>query len=329
VPLRELLTPRQVADAIGVRESALTRWCDRGVLRTVRTAGGHRRIPISGVLEFVKSTGQPLIKPELLGLPRTAGRSERSLGQSSTQLQNALLNSDEELARRILFDLYLAGHRFSAICDEVVQPVFQQIGELWDCGKVQIYQERSACETSERVLNELRVAVSSNDPDLPMALGGTISGDHYRLPTCMVEITLRECGWRALSLGTSLPIPTLCAAIEQQRPQLFWVSVSHIPNVEQFVDEFPQLSSTASRCGTALVTGGRGLTDEIRGRIRYSSYCDRLKDLETFAETILAAAGFARKRAAESGVSRITGTRHVSQLGSDDASTRTSQPSND
>ncbi|OYW17913.1 MAG: hypothetical protein B7Z55_11620, partial [Planctomycetales bacterium 12-60-4] len=67
---RELLTPKQVAVAIGVSESSLKRWCDRGILPTVRTAGGHRRIPTSGVLKFLQQSGHPLVQPEVLGLPR-------------------------------------------------------------------------------------------------------------------------------------------------------------------------------------------------------------------------------------------------------------------
>ncbi len=57
------LNTHQVAKAIGVSESSLKRWCDKGMLATQRTAGGHRRLTIEAVLEFVRGTGQEMASP--------------------------------------------------------------------------------------------------------------------------------------------------------------------------------------------------------------------------------------------------------------------------
>ena len=40
-----LLTRRQVAALFGVSASTVTRWAQRGLLKTVRTPGGHYRFP--------------------------------------------------------------------------------------------------------------------------------------------------------------------------------------------------------------------------------------------------------------------------------------------
>ncbi|REJ65407.1 MAG: helix-turn-helix domain-containing protein [Planctomycetota bacterium] len=50
--MNDLLTPKQVARAISISESSIKRWCDRGAIATQYTPGGHRRIPLSGLLEF-------------------------------------------------------------------------------------------------------------------------------------------------------------------------------------------------------------------------------------------------------------------------------------
>ena len=69
--IKAFLTPKDLADALGVSESSLKRWCDRGLIPMVRTAGGHRKLPISGVLSFLRETQHELVSPELLGLPAT------------------------------------------------------------------------------------------------------------------------------------------------------------------------------------------------------------------------------------------------------------------
>ena len=43
-------------------------------------------------------------------------------------------------------------------------------------------------------------------------MGGTLDGDPYTLAACMSELVLRDCGWRASSLGNMLPFETLRSA---------------------------------------------------------------------------------------------------------------------
>lgn len=281
VTTRELLSPRQVALAIGVSESSLKRWCDQGALPTVRTLGGHRRVPLAAVLQFVKESGRTLANPELLGLPGMTGHSEWTLARAADHLVTALVDAQEEVCRRILFDLFLAGHSLSAIGDEIIRPAFAQIGELWDCGQAAVYQERRACEITERILHELRGKLQDIVSDAPLALGGTLSGDNYRLPTLLVELTLRERGWRAESLGTGLPWSTLNAAIEDRRPQLFWLSVSTLSDEPTFRSEYSQLEKTAERCGTVLVLGGNSTPDFISAADRSANPYRTLLPLTT------------------------------------------------
>ena len=149
--MKRLVSPKQVAQAIGVSESSLKRWCDRGLIPTVRTPGGHRRLPISGVLAYLRNAKQALARPDLLGLPPSIGRSRLDMRSSSDAFEAALLHGDEEKARAVLFDLYLAGQPLSKICDNVVARAFHGIGDAWACGKVRVYQERRSCEICSRV----------------------------------------------------------------------------------------------------------------------------------------------------------------------------------
>ena len=77
---KSLLTPKDLADAIGASESALRRWVDGGRIRMLRTAGGHRRIPLQEAIRFVRQTGATIVRPELLGLNQLAVEIEASAG---------------------------------------------------------------------------------------------------------------------------------------------------------------------------------------------------------------------------------------------------------
>ena len=281
----DLVSPRQAARAIGVSESSLKRWCDRGLLKTVRTAGGHRKISIPEVLYFVRENDYQFVSPEVLGLPPVSKEINSSLAQSLPRLIDALLAGDELVARQIIFDLYLAKFSPSVILDEVIAKAFREIGDRWACQEVDIYQERRGCEIALRILFDF-----SRVQRLPerkwLALGGSIDGDFYALPTAMAELVLRDVGFFATSLGTSIPFASLVKAVESTRPQLFWLCASHIRDRPRFIDEFAALSQCCTSMGTALVVGGRALSDDLRKRMSYSAYCDTMQHLEAFARTL-------------------------------------------
>ena len=284
--MKQLMSPKQVAQAIGVSESSLKRWCDRDLLKSVRTAGGHRRLELDSVVQFLRESGHEVVRPELLGLPSAVGHGNTVVDRARDQLRDALVAGDEEQSRRIIFDLYLSGQTATEICDRAVAGAFHEIGHGWECGKVLVYRERRACEVALKVLHELRRAMPSPSAHSPIAIGGTIEGDPYCLPTAMVELALHESGWRAVSLGTMLPVATLVEALRENQPRMLWISVSTIKSIPEFLDEYGRLQEIAAAQGTAIAVGGRALTDHVRQQMAYSAYCDTLRHLVTFANSI-------------------------------------------
>lgn len=286
IQMKAFYSPKQVAKAIGSSEASLKRWCDKGLIGTTRTPGGHRRIPVADILAFIRSTGHAVVQPEVLGLPSAVGKGRVVLAQERAQMIEALEVGDDERCRRILFDLYLAGTLITEICDAVVADAFHAIGDHWEHGDVEVYQERRAVETVSRCLHELRGALPGIDADAPLALGGTVERDPYTLPTTMVELVLRERGWNAQSCGAGLPFETLSAALRKERPALCWVSISWLADVEGFLSRYEAFYAEAERLGIPVMVGGRVLTDDIRVRMRYSTFCDRLTHAASFADSL-------------------------------------------
>jgi excisionase family DNA binding protein len=53
----EFLSRRDVARLFGVSVSTVTRWAQRGLLRTVRTPGGHYRFPAADARRAAEKSG--------------------------------------------------------------------------------------------------------------------------------------------------------------------------------------------------------------------------------------------------------------------------------
>lgn len=258
--MKQLLSPKQVASAIGVSESSLKRWCDQGLIGTEKTPGGHRRISVGEVMRFLRTQERPLVRPEVLGLPPGSGRSTRCVESAKAALIEALEAGDDDLCRRLVIDSFLADTSMLDLCERLLRPAMHELGDGWACGRVNIYQERRACEVLSKVLYELHrflPPIASNDP---VAIGGTPPGDEYRLATAMVELVLREKGWNATSLGTSLPFRTLIAAANHHTPDLFWLSITTACDRETFEPGFADFLERTPE-SMRVVIGGQQVAD--------------------------------------------------------------------
>ncbi|HEY3706936.1 MAG TPA: helix-turn-helix transcriptional regulator [Terracidiphilus sp.] len=67
-----LLTPRQAAEKLGISYPALKHWILAGRIRTVKTPGGHHRVPVEALDEFMPPTAA---HP---GTARISGRNQLS-----------------------------------------------------------------------------------------------------------------------------------------------------------------------------------------------------------------------------------------------------------
>ena len=280
------ITTRQAARALGVSEASLKRWCDQGLLPTARTPGGHRRLPLNGIVEFVRERHLELVQPGVLGLPEINHRSAGDSPGLRQVMQAALENADEPEFRRLLLGSYLAGASAVELLDDLIAPAFRAIGDRWAHGEVAIYAERRAVELCARELHQLRMFLPALPPEAPPAIGGTLTGDPYLLPTTMVEIALREAGWRAQSYGCGLPAATLVDALQHVRPRVLWLSVSAFDSQQQCLTDYATVYAAAQELGVAVLVGGRMLTAELREQIQYSAYGDNLRHAVAFVRAL-------------------------------------------
>jgi len=238
----------------------------------------------------VRAARITLARPEVLGFPAAAGQLGISISEAVLPMKEALVSGDEQGCRRIFFNQYLKGHTAAEVCDAVMAEAFHAIGDGWQCNEVEVYQERLACQICLGLLHEVRALLPPATQSLS-AVGGTLQGDLYQLPTTMVEIVLREAGWQATSFGSSLPAETLCASIRDRQPTLFWLSASYIDDVPEFLRRYAMIYETAAACRAAVAVGGRALVQEVRLQMKYSAFCDTLGHLTAFIATLRPAAG--------------------------------------
>ncbi len=264
-----LLSPKDLSVAIGVSESSLKRWTDRGLLQVSRTAGGHRRIDRNEAIRFVRARRMPVVRPEVLGLPGSVAATPEidleTLENPNEAFLELMRRGHDLGARNHLLQRFLDGETIAALADGPIRECFDRIGELWHDGPEGILIEHRATEICVSLVLELTKMVRNDDTG-PRAIGGAISGDEYKLPPLLTTAVLQEHGFRAVNLGPNTPIEVFELACftddAEQRPDLIWMSVNDFPEADSGLNA--RFVDFASRCADEnliLVIGGRAVNE--------------------------------------------------------------------
>ena len=279
-------SPKQIADAMQVSESSVKRWCDSGAIAIIKTLGGHRRITLDSLQQFLRDTQRQLLRPEVLSLPSLApARSMKVRGSNhpvSESFREALARGDESVCRQLLHQLIDEGATRSEAAEQLITDAMHGVGDAWQSHELDVYQERRGCDIAMRLIYELRSSLPEPDPNAPVAIGGAAEGDPYQLPTALVELSLREVNWNAVNLGCNLPLDSFLQAAHDYGPQLVWMSISSVQEPDLFVAAQNRLAESLGE-DVPLLIGGRALCDRLRPRLRYTAHCDSLRHLVDLA----------------------------------------------
>jgi len=258
------ISPKDLAQSLGVSESSVKRWVDDGELRARRTAGGHRRIAVADAVRFVRASGTAMVRPDLIfggGAPSPLARTyDPAASREIGQLLFTLLDHDDAAkARTFLLELYLSGWPVAALCDGPIRYALDEIGALWHHGSAGIVIEHRATDTCVRALSELRALFAPPAADAPVAIGAAPSGDPYILPSMMVAAVLADLGYRDHNLGANTPFAALENAANHYRPRIVWLSQSVARNNARLSEAETRLAARLARRNAALIMGGRGV----------------------------------------------------------------------
>ena len=239
-------------------------------------------------MSFARSKGHSLENPQLIDLPQVAPPApETNFEDLYYKLVNGLSQGHEDTVRSILFSKWMSGEPLANIFDTLLAPAFSSIGHQWESNELEIYEERRAVLMVERSFADMRRLVGPSKPSAPVAIGCTIEGDPYSLPTAMCELTLRELGWNAQNLGAWQPLKSMVQAIRNIQPRLFWLSISKVDAPDSFPDTICQLYKEAEQNNCALIVGGRGVADpDLRKQLEFSGYCDSMSQFTKLAKQI-------------------------------------------
>lgn len=257
--MRQILSPKDLAEAIGASESSIKRWVDDGRIAATLTEGGHRRITINEAIRFIRKSRAPLVQADVLGFP-DIGLVADEIGDhadASDHLFKYLQAGEAQRAQALLSCLYLRGHSLAEICDGPLKEALTRIGELWRHNEAGIYIEHRATDICIQAINLIR-QIFRPSRKAPIAIGAAPPGDPYIIPSLAVAGVLASQGFQTINLGPNAPFEAVMSAVRRHRPMLVWLSISTVRNTGSLVSGMKKFAEAMKRKATNLIVGGRG-----------------------------------------------------------------------
>jgi len=281
--MQRVLSTSDFAAALGISESSVRRLADSGELEMHRTRGGHRRIPVSEAIRYVRKTRANVVRPEVLGLIG----SDQNVGEplSEQLLIEALLEGNARQSIGVLQSMYALGTSIAEICDGPIRNAMAAIGDRWPNDKRSIFIEHRATQLCVRALCQIRMAIPDPDEKAMTAVGAAPQNDPYLLPSMMASLVLHDCGYDETNLGPNTPIDVLTDSVEEERPNLVWLAVTNPIRSRQQTREFDQLARVVQGYGGTLLIGGKSAETY---ETDFGQRCETMADLKRMAISLAA-----------------------------------------
>ncbi len=277
--MHRVLSPAEFAEALGISESSARRLADSGVLRIERTQGGHRKIPVSEAIRYVREIQAVVVRPDLLGLSTIELTPDSSAADSwSGRLLAALSNGHYANVIGLMQAMYLDNISVAEMCDGPIRNAMDAIGSIWPHDKRSIFIEHRATVLCVRALCQIRLSLPEIAADAPAAMGAAPQHDPYLLPSLMASLVLHECGFEEVNLGPDTPVDVLSDSVGDEQPAVVWLAISNPIRSKTHHREIEQLANVVDAYDGLFLVGGRNSTTYTGPK---AQHCQSMSEIKT------------------------------------------------
>lgn len=276
-------TPPELARLIGVNESTVKRWVDRGLLPAEKTAGGHRRVSRKDLELFVKSYSRIADKSYVL-------KRIQDTGEEITyeDYYYKLLSRQYTLASNLLHQAYITGMSVVDIIEKIIIPTLVLVGQGWRDGVLSIESEhRMSYVIREHIvgMGQFIEHATGKVKKPKRVLLACVPDDNHELSLHVIALALRSFGHEVEVLGINIDADELERGVVGFQPD--YIALSKVYSLLRIKKGYvTKLAKTLKRHNTKLIVGGSGWRDDERelltervGSFKYCQSLQKLKDL--------------------------------------------------
>ncbi|CAD5371715.1 Cobalamin-binding protein [Rubrivivax sp. A210] len=215
----------------------------------------------------------------------------RAPGDTLAAYLAALLAGDRDAALEAALAPVREGADVLDVHTGLLQPALDEIGRLWETGRVSVAAEHVATAITQFVVVRLYAWLVRPPTQHGRLLLTGIEGEHHQLGAHMVADALESDGWNVRFLGSDVPAADVMRCVHDFRPQVLGISCTmpaNLGRVAVLIDALRQRQGADAP--PTLVGGGafRRLDGERAARAaRADAWAPDLRAAVTAARTLV------------------------------------------
>jgi MerR family transcriptional regulator, light-induced transcriptional regulator len=202
---------------------------------------------------------------------------ERAAGTDATVVREefvaSLIAGDANLAEIIALDAVTGGMPVVDLYVDVVGPALEEVGHLWETGRMTIADEHLATGIAHDVMRLIgRSATRYPRRSRERVLLAAIGGEGHVTGLRMIGDLAEGHGYDVRYLGAALPVETIASIVAKQTPEIVGLSVT-MPGQASRLTAALEAVLSSGHAPRGILVGGRAVPDPLKSdaRVRYAA----------------------------------------------------------
>lgn len=190
-------------------------------------------------------------------------------------LHRAILDGDAPVAVDQVTAALDAGFAAEEILKRACIPALDEVGLLFEEGKLFVPEMLVAARAIQEVLNILKPLLVAEDlPSLGKVVIGTVTGDMHDIGKNLVAIMLEGAGFEVVDVGANVSPDEFYQAVTENQPDVVGMSALLTTTMVSIPRIIDKLAAEHVRDDLKIVIGGAPLTKDYADEVGADGYAD-------------------------------------------------------
>ena len=180
-------------------------------------------------------------------------------GELAAKYLVAVLEGDRRKASRLILKVAEEGRTTADLCLNVLQPAQEELGRMWVLGEINVAEEHFATATTRLIAAQLHAREECDPANGKTIVASSVAGNQHDLGIQFIADLFESDGWRAIPLGSNVPIEDLAQAVEFFHADLVAISVSLATQLPTMQEAIAAIRAGGRGGIVKILVGGRGI----------------------------------------------------------------------
>lgn len=179
-----------------------------------------------------------------------------SMTVSGALFLQSILKGERKAALAVALEAHREGVEPYDLYVDMFQRSLNQLGELWQAGKISVAEEHMGTAITQFVIAQLYPLLPFSTRSYGKAIIAGVDGEFHQIGAHMVADMLEADGWDARFLGSNMPHVGILEALEEFKPKLLCISCTMTFNISKVVSLIEDVRAQKKWDDTRILLGG-------------------------------------------------------------------------